>query len=307
MTMTSLQRIVAATDSSAPARHAVERAAQIAQATGAQLTVLHGIGGSAIDDIQRWISTGDVEREFSHKAMQDLQAFADRLRQEHGISVDARVGTGHPVEEVAALADELRADLIVCGSRGSALGRRLVGSVAERVVRTALRPVLLVRRAPRLAYTRLLIPVDFSFWSESSIHIARRVAPRAHVVLMHAIDTTLIDRMRLDGVDKGRIEQCRDAARNEARELLADLAGRAGLAPGDWTESITVGTEPWTAIVQQEQEHDCDLIVIGKQGRSALGEFLLGSVTRMVIAESESDVLIAARGETIVLRSRDRR
>jgi nucleotide-binding universal stress UspA family protein len=46
-------------------------------------------------------------------------------------------------------------------------------------------------------------------------------------------------------------------------------------------------------IVQEEQEHDCDLVVIGKQGRHALGELLLGSTARMVMAECTSDVLLS--------------
>ncbi|WP_083438360.1 universal stress protein [Caldimonas brevitalea] len=51
------------------------------------------------------------------------------------------------------------------------------------------------------------------------------------------------------------------------------------------------------ATVRQEQEHDCDLIVIGKHGRGALEEFLLGSVTNTVIAASAGNVLIATRSE----------
>lgn len=48
-------------------------------------------------------------------------------------------------------------------------------------------------------------------------------------------------------------------------------------------------------IVQEEQEQDCDLVVIGRQGRHALDEFLLGSTTRMVISDGAGDVLISTR------------
>lgn len=99
------------------------------------------------------------------------------------------------------MAEELHADLVVTGSRGADFGHRLVGSVAERVVRMSLRPVLLVRRAPRTPYRRILVPVDFSIWSELSIHTALRVVPGAHLVLLHAVDAPLADRMRMDGVD----------------------------------------------------------------------------------------------------------
>jgi nucleotide-binding universal stress UspA family protein len=48
-------------------------------------------------------------------------------------------------------------------------------------------------------------------------------------------------------------------------------------------------------IAQQEQEHDCELIVIGRQGRHALSELLLGSTTRMVMSECSADVLVSTR------------
>ena len=43
---------------------------------------------------------------------------------------------------------------------------------------------------------------------------------------------------------------------------------------------------------------------MGKQGRSALGEFLLGSVTHTVVAAAACDVLIDAHGETLVWQAR---
>ena len=55
------------------------------------------------------------------------------------------------------------------------------------------------------------------------------------------------------------------------------------------------GVDPWLAVVRLEQEHDCDLVVIGKHGRNAVEELLLGSTTNRVIAEGESDVLVSAR------------
>jgi nucleotide-binding universal stress UspA family protein len=46
-------------------------------------------------------------------------------------------------------------------------------------------------------------------------------------------------------------------------------------------------------ILEQEQEQDCDLLVMGKDGRAGFDELLLGSVTKRVLAESQSDVLVS--------------
>ena len=65
------------------------------------------------------------------------------------------------------------------------------------------------------------------------------------------------------------------------------------LAPERLRQSTPEGEEPWMLIAQQEQEHDCDLIVMGRQGRHALEDLMLGSTKRMVLAECSADVLLS--------------
>lgn len=44
---------------------------------------------------------------------------------------------------------------------------------------------------------------------------------------------------------------------------------------------------------EQEQERDCDLVVVGKHGESTVDDFLLGSVTKHVLQGSQGDVLVS--------------
>jgi nucleotide-binding universal stress UspA family protein len=68
--------------------------------------------------------------------------------------LEARLGRGEPAAELLRAVDEVGADLIVMGTHGrSGLGRVLMGSVAESVLRRAPCPVLIARSAPR-AWTR---------------------------------------------------------------------------------------------------------------------------------------------------------
>lgn len=296
--MTKLSHILAGTDLSGSASYATDRAALLAAARGASLTLVHAIGSSAMDDLRHWASpeARRAEEAISAQARSSLERAASELRERHGISVATHFGTGHPVAEMQELGRRIRADLIVVGGRGEGSGHRLTGSVADKLVRTAIRPVLLVRAEPRQPYKRLLVPVDFSIWSEVSIHLARRVAPEAELVLIHAVDCHMINRRRLDGIGDAVLERCREHARAEALGKLQELAAQNGLEPGSWTLSVSTAADPWTAIVHEQQSRDCDLIVIGKQGRSAISEFLLGSVARLVIEESSCDVLISAKG-----------
>ncbi|MNV87873.1 Universal stress protein family protein [compost metagenome] len=73
-------------------------------------------------------------------------------------------------------------------------------------------------------------------------------------------------------------------------QQLAALSEAAGVA--DARQLVVHGAAAWR-IVEQELELDCDLIVVGKQGESALEELLVGSVTKHVLNESQGDVLVS--------------
>ena len=295
--MNTPRPIVAATDFSAPARHAAWRAAMLAQASGASMTVMHTVGGSALDDLRRWLGDGDATTaRVEVDARQHLQTLAAELNDRHAIDVHTHLVVGHPVEQITRHADDVNAGLLVTGTRGAGFFRGVViGSTAERIAKRSSRPVLLVRQLPHERYQRILVPVDFSDWSRSSIELARQVAPQASLVLMHAVEVPFEGKLRTAGLGHDVVMRYRDAARREAEQRLLDLAIEAGLDADRVCLRTPSGADPWMLIVQEEQEQDCDLVVIGRQGRHALDEFLLGSTTRMVIADGAADVLISIR------------
>jgi nucleotide-binding universal stress UspA family protein len=223
-----------------------------------------------------------------------LHALALDLGQRHGLNVQERLVTGHPVDALTRHAGETDADLVVTGTRGAGFFRGvIVGSTAERIAKRSGRPVLMVRQTPHEPYRRVLVPVDFSPWSAMAIKLALQAAPRATLILMHAVEVPFEGKLRLAGVDDKLVGRYRDAARSEARQKLQALAEDAGLAADRYRLVAPDGASPWMQIVQQEQEHDCELIVIGRQGRHAVDELLLGSTTRMVMSECSADVMVS--------------
>lgn len=76
------------------------------------------------------------------------------------------------------------------------------------------------------------------------------------------------------------------------RSRLVDLAREVGLDDADWLPRVLVGA-PRHNILEQEQEGDCDLIVVGKHGESTLEDLILGCVTKQVLTEAQADVLVA--------------
>ena len=293
--MNSMTSIVAATDLSNLSRHAVRRSAQLADDTGAELSLVHALVGTALDDLRGWGPDGAAAATaVEAAARQQLHALALELQQKHTIAVREQVAFGHPVTAVTEHASDSDADLIVTGTRGTGFFRGVVvGSTAERIARRAARPVLMVRQSPRGAYRRVLVPIDFSPSSIGAIALARQVAPEATLVLMHAVELPYEGKLRLAGVSDASIVSHRDAARHDALRRLQDVAAGSGMAPEQVRIVAVAGGDPWMLIVQEEEEQDCDLVAIGKQGRHALGELLLGSTARMVIAECTSDVLLS--------------
>jgi len=297
--MIALRCLVAATDLSAPARRAADRAAMIARCASSSLTLVHAVSGSALDELRRWLDTGGGgEQSLLDDVLGRLRDLACQLRNEYEISVDDLVVIGRNVDEIVRVARERRADLVVTGTLGSGfLRNRLVGSTAERIVRTSSQPVLMVRHAPREPYRRVLVPVDFSAWSGPSVEIAMAVAPDARFVLMHAVEAPFERSLGLAGIEARVIDEYRVAARSDAMRRMRELAARAGFHVDRWTALTVDAGDAWIPIIRQEQEQDLDLIVIGKHGRSAMEDMLLGSTTNRVLGESSSDVLVCARSD----------
>lgn len=292
--MTPLHSLLALTDFSAPARHAADRAARLAHETGAQLTLLHAVPGTTLDELRQWLGAGHgAEQQLLKDAAERLQTLANELAAARRVAVQTHLATGRVLDEIAREADALQADLVVLGARGAGFLRRLtLGTTCERLLRRSTRALLVVKQTPRAAYRRVLVAIDFSPWSAHAIEAARRVAPHARLLLLTAYGVPFEGKLQRAGVDTQTIEHYRQEAQASARQQLDALARQAGLKPGHWDACVIEG-DAWPRIVEQEQEQDCDLVVLGKHGQSAAEDLLLGSVTKSVLAEGSSDVLIS--------------
>lgn len=293
--MTSLTRILAATDLSAHARHATERAALVSKDTAAPLDLLHVANLAPLERLRQFMDTtpGEMERRVLDAARQRLHDLAASLQQRYDVIAGTHAVVGSLLAELAREVDRLTASVVVCGAKWESVIRRLIpGTTALRVLSTTTCPVLVVKQAPHELYRRLLVPVDFSPASLRAIRHARSIAPQADIVLLHAFEVPFEGQLRYASVDEDTINHYRIVAKQEATQKLHALCDEAGLPPYE-THRIVLHGDPTLRVIEQEQEQDCDLIVMGKHGQSVLEELLLGSVTRHVVAESQSDVLVS--------------
>lgn len=292
--MKSLSRILAATDLSAPSRHAIDRGFRIAADTGAGYTVIHSLQFDTLDRIIALLGAdaAQVKQRLEDDARETLRRMLSDVARNLGIAAAARIVQGPPLKTIADEADGLDSDLLVLGARGeSFLRHALLGTTASRLLRKSIRrPVLIVKQPPHESYRHLLIPVDFSPASQQAIRLGLILAPAADVVLLHAFELPYEGKLIFAGVNEPAIQQYIATERENRRKQLHELAERAGLAPLDYSAVVLHG-DASQEIIAQEQEQDCDLIILGKH--DALAEdLLLGSVTKHVLAESQGDVLV---------------
>lgn len=299
--MDTLHTILCATDLSPGARQATERAAALAHDTHGALHLAHALHLPALEELRRWVNGDELAAlPYEEDARALLTLAARDLSARHGTPATEHLVAGHPVTAMAELADALAADLVCVSTRGAGFFRgAFVGTTAERIALLSRRPVLMVRNPCRSAYQRVLVPVDFSRWSLQALQLAHRIAPQATLVLMHATELVAEGKMRVAGVADHVLRHYQEQARYGAQQALQALVARSGVPPERVETRVATGADPWMLIAEQEQAQDCDLVVIGRQGRSAIAETLLGSTTRMVLSECASDVVVSVVADAL--------
>jgi nucleotide-binding universal stress UspA family protein len=141
----NLQNIVVATDFSDIANHALDEAVDLAKRVGGRITLVHSfeIPVYGFPD-GLLVAPADVTARIQEGAQKQLEVEVES-RKEQGVSITPILRMGTAWDEINAAAAEIGAGIIVVGSHGRrGIARALLGSVAERVLRTASLPVLIV-------------------------------------------------------------------------------------------------------------------------------------------------------------------
>ena len=213
---------------------------------------------------------------------------------------NCHIRRGRPYEEIARLAREIDADLIVLSTRGhSGLKHLLLGSTAERVVRYAPCPVLIARKRKQkskassevFAIRTILLPTDFSQCSlagaEYAAFLARKLG--ATLRLFHAIypytNYVFVDRAGVRS--SGLAEAVEETARQEMDALkemnfMRGIIVKTKIVPGPAVDEICAAAG----------EPEVDLVVTSTHGRTGLKHALIGSVAEHVVRYAERPVLV---------------
>jgi nucleotide-binding universal stress UspA family protein len=215
-----------------------------------------------------------------------LDPLAARIR-ETGLKCEVIARPGLPADEILAFTRERQVDRIVMGTHSPGpIGKLLVGSVAEAVLRTAASPVYVI--GPEVvdgsyrnfATRAILCAVSLHETSTVVAGFAAELAAEhgARLILQHVIRpqdrAEVLSGRSLDEVEAGMLALV-------PRNLQGQIAVQTVVVPGDPTEEL----------LYQSRAQQADLIVLGAQGASAFAAITRHGVVYKTLAHTHCPVI----------------
>lgn len=286
-----IRNVLVATDLSEASEPVVAAAAAIAAHAGAVLHLVHAFEFELMPYVPevREPTLYDLRH---RDAEERLTAQAERL-----VPAQVRLGkhrllSDRPHRAILEVAEEVEPDLIVIGPhREAPIADRILGSTADRVLRTASAPCLIVRGDLDLPLERILAPIDLSDAADSALDAAIEFARdlgngdrgASPLVALHIVPSAF---------EVGDFDFDREIVEPEVRRAAAGAAARAGVPPESIRVDTRWGDDPADAIRLATERERAGLVVIGTHGHSRLRRALIGSVAEAVARSSAVPVLL---------------
>lgn len=303
-------RIVVALDASGQGDHAALAAKQLAERTGARLSIVHAVGSSSMDwelrENPRDVAsdTGPLARAWRATLRHVRELVGTHAPDGRPIEEVLRVRAGRPANVILAEAREQDADLIVIGY-DLERSRFDFGSTVRGVIAGAPKAVWIQKHAPT-EVKRILVPVDLSPDSLLALHaacsLARMFGARVHALNVFTSAGYVLSTWP-DYPDLGAfmaLDEIREQKRVEFERAMAafewdGVEHSIEFAVGDPAQRIA------------DAQRNVDLIVLGTHGKTALASALLGSVAWHVVRHSHRPIVAIRHPEREFVHDRPAR
>jgi nucleotide-binding universal stress UspA family protein len=287
-------KILVPLDGSQLAEKALPYATYLAKGAGGQVLLVRAL--------ETWAATihDSVEKELDLKprAEAELAAASSKLASE-GLAVEQFVYPGEAAAIIELVATTHDVGLIAMSTHGrSGFARWAYGSVAERVVRSSTRPILLVPAHSEAAWSgnapaSIMVPLDGSALAEEALEPAKRLARAlgAGITLLQIVEPPNMA-LAGSGMGMGYYEAFdMPAWIEEARPYAAGVARRLQEEGFSVSAETTSGYAAAT-IQQVAAARNMAAIVMASHGRSGLARLAMGSVAMGVVQRATTPVLI---------------
>jgi nucleotide-binding universal stress UspA family protein len=301
--MNGFRNILIPLDRSETAEQAVSVAASIARRSGATLRLVsveeHLPALAFASDSLEIVK--EIDQSDRSDAAEYLDSIASAVRDVQGGKVETAVLEGSAARALSQYADAHAVDLIVMTTRGrGALGRWLIGSVTDGMLRRVHVPVLLLHpRDPpwALHFRKLLVALDGledqvlgsaialgSLYPPAYYTVARVVEPPLPVMMPLSPYPVMVEAARLEHLEA------------EARTYVEGVSNRLRDRGIQSSSQVVVGGVA-TQLLRLAETTQSDCIVVGTHSRRGLGRLVLGSEAERIVHAAKLPVLIVPAGD----------
>ncbi|NWF52802.1 MAG: universal stress protein [Nitrospirae bacterium] len=226
----------------------------------------------------------------------------EKILKDLGIKVDIGkfISEGDPAHEIVRIAEDEDFSTIIMARRGlSELMEFVLGSVTSKVVHSARRQTVYIvgrkiLKDKSCPIPKILIPVDGSSYSMKGVeHAACLTADLkpyiSKITLLRVINLALYEKRLREGIDSDE-----EAVKilDEAKSLFL----YAGVPETLITTKVRVGN-PSEEILAESEENDYNLVVLGRKGRTAIKDLILGGVSTTVLHRSKNQTVAIVSSE----------
>lgn len=239
------------------------------------------------------IAHADMKQKLEEDAIAKIKAMIPEEIMEKG-DIIPMVRFGKPFLEIIQVAKEENVDLLVIGTHGrTGVDRFILGSVAERLVRKAGCPVMVIKGREYAGFKRIIVPIDFSDCSRKALEYAVATAGghNSRLTILHVYEESFIEPY----VNAANSEE-------EADKIIKEIEWANETKYDEFLETVDLrGVEydkllikgiPETEIVETAMEQQADLIVMGTHGRTGVKHILIGSTAEEVVRTVHCDIII---------------
>jgi len=269
----------------------------LARAVGARFTIVHGYDvptyyyGGGVYDLG-WVAP-EVYEGYRSWSQEQLDAQLERLGAVDDSLAGTRAAAASAADLIVETAREREADLVVVGATERGALGRLLGSTADRVLRRAPCPVLVVREGLAVPPARVLAPVDLSNHSAEALawtgalldQLAGGGDPPLDVLF---VLEPLPAAMRAQFAP----EQMKRFAESELHRFVARVSSVAARGPRLRVRS----GDPRLEITAEVEATSADLVVLCTHGHGGFTRLVVGSVAADVVAHAPCSVLVVPPG-----------
>jgi nucleotide-binding universal stress UspA family protein len=218
-----------------------------------------------------------------------------------GAAVSCSVEKGRAEDTIIEKAATDKAMLITMATHGrSGLNRFLLGSVAEKVLRGAVNPLLLIRATEEAksegeaSLNSVIVPLDGSELAESVLPMVAEVANKLNleIELIRAYHIPYNVYAGDEGFYAGNYEELLNSVRDEAQEYLDKKAAELRKLGVEKVTCVAKEGFAGDEIISLGRKTPDNLIAMCSHGRSGVKRWVLGSVAETVVRHSGDPVLI---------------